>query len=233
MPIGYNIAFTAGWFKQADLQRPYAGINANRYVVNNNGSFTQYFLRAGTFYNKGSLQDAMLLAGIGFYSRVFTFNHFKIRQYINISFTRLYNRLGLDPLRIDNVFGLRYFSADSVLGNKRMSLYAETFSFLKYKAFGFKFAPFLFGDGSLLKPENREFGASDLYEAVGAGLRTRNENLVLGTIEFRFVYFPRYAQGNNPFKVMLTTNLNFRFNSNYVTEPDLVQANTDNNNGIY
>jgi hypothetical protein len=68
---------------------------------------------------------------------------------------------------------------------------------------------------------------------LGAGLRTRNENFVFGTIELRFIYFPRTVPGNNAFKITITTNLNFRFNSTYVTEPDIVQSNTDNNNGIY
>ncbi len=233
IPTGYNIAATTGWYNQNDLHRPYIGVNANRYIVNNRGSFTQYYLRAGTFFKDGGLQDASILAGVGYFSRLIVFDNFKIRQYINLSYTRLYNRVGLDALTINNVFGLRYFSSDSLMGDKRISLYSETFSFLKGKLFGFKFAPFIFGDGSLLEPEHRGFTASGFYDAIGGGMRTRNENFVFGTIELRFIYFPRDVPGNNTFKLTLTTNLNFRYNSNYITAPDIVQSNTDNNNGIY
>ncbi len=233
IPTGYNIAVTAGWYRQLDLSRPYFGINANRYYVNSKGSFTQYYVRSGMFVNGGHLQDASLLAGVGFFSRLLVFNHYKIRQYINFSYTRLYNRLGLDPLHINNVFGLRYVNVDTIARQKRISLYSETFSFLKYKLFGFKFAPFLFGDGSLLTPEKSSFGKSDIYEAIGGGVRTRNENFVFGTIEVRLIYFPRKLLGNTPFKITINTDLNFRFNSTYVTAPEIVQSNTDTNNGIY
>lgn len=233
IPTGYNIAVTAGWYRQMDLNRSYIGVNANRYMVTGRGSFTQYYLRTGTFVNAGKFQDASLLAGVGYFSRIIVFDNYKIRQYINFSFTRLYNRVGLDPLNINNVFGLRYLNADTLAGEKRISLYSETFSFLRYKLFGFKFAPFLFGDGSILTPEKSSFGKSDIYEAIGGGIRTRNENFVFGTIEMRVIYFPRNLPGNNSFKITINTNLNFRFNSTYVTEPDIVQSNTDNNNGIY
>jgi hypothetical protein len=233
VPIGYNVAVTTGWYRQLNLNRSYAGINANRYFVTKGGSFTQYFLRMGGFLNAGQLQDATLLAGAGFFSRLFEYHNFKLREYINFSYTGLYNRVGLDPLYINNNYGLRNFSSDSVMGNNRISLYAETFSFLRYKLFGFKFAPFVFGNGSLLTHENGDPGSSGLYGGIGGGVRTRNENFVFGTIELRVIYFPRYVEGNNSFQVTLSTNLIFRYNSNYVTEPDIVQSNTNSNNGIY
>lgn len=233
IPTGYNLAVVGGWFKQREMSRPYFGINANCYTVNNHGAFTQYYIRSGTFYNGGQLQDVSLLLGAGYFSKVLVWNNIKIRQYINVSFTKMYNRVGLDPLNINNVFGLRSFNADSLVGTRRISLYSETFSFLKYKMFGFKFAPFAVGDASILTPEHRDFSSSGFFYGIGGGIRTRNENFVFGTIELRCIYFPRNVKGNNAFKLTITTNLNFRYNSQYVTAPDIVQSNTDNNNGIY
>lgn len=233
VPNGYNISFTGGWYRQEDLSRAYAGVDANYYMASNKSDFVQYFLRAGGFLNKHKLQDAALLAGASIFSRLIVYNNVKFRQYFNVSYTRLVNRVGIDPLNLNNVFGLRQFTADSVMGTQRLSLYSETFMFLKYKAFGFKFAPFLVGDASLLTPENRSLFKSDLYYGIGGGIRTRNENLVFNTIQLRFIYFPRSPEGNKQFKLSLTTNLNFRYNSNYVTQPDIIQLNTDNNNGIY
>lgn len=233
VPNGYNIAATTGWYRQADLKRAYAGVDANLYLASNKSDFIQYFLRTGGFLNKGKIEDAAILAGTSIFSRLVIINNVKLREYVNLSYTRLINRVGLDPLNINNVFGLRNFNADSVMGVQRLSLYAETFMFLKYKVFGFKFAPFVLGDVSLLTPEDRGFFKGDLYYGIGGGVRTRNENLVFNTVQLRFVYFPRNPGNNNSFKITLTTNLNFRYNSNYVNEPDIIQLNTDNNNGIY
>lgn len=231
IPYGYNIALTAGWYKQADLNRAYVGVDANKYVYTNNGYFIQYFLRTGGFLKK-KLEDASFLIGSSLYSKLFLYKDLKIRQYINFSYSKQFNRIGLDPLNINNAFGVRYFRADSTLGSERVSLYSETFFFLNNKIFGFKFSPFVFGNLSLLKPETQSFNKADAYYGLGTGLRTHNENLVFKTIEVRFVYFPRKINQNS-FKVTFTANIRFKFNSNYVRAPDIVDLNNNVDNVIY
>jgi hypothetical protein len=150
-----------------------------------------------------------------------------------MSYTRQFNRLGIDPLTINNVFGLRYFSGDSTFGAQRITLHSETTFFLNYKLLGFKFAPFAFGDLSLLTPEHASFDKSALYHGIGAGIRARNENLVFNTIELRAVYFPRRTEQNQSFKIMLNTGIQFRYNNTYVRAPDVVYLNNDGLNSIY
>ncbi|HTI90865.1 MAG TPA: hypothetical protein VL727_09760 [Puia sp.] len=233
IPMGYNVAFTGGWYKQLYLTRPYVGVDANEFVVTKKGAFVQFFLRSGTFMRKGRFEDASTLVGASYYSPLFVFSAVKIRQYINFSYTRQFNRLGIDPLTINNVFGLRYFSGDSTFGSQRMTLHSETTFFLNYKFLGFKFAPFAFGDLSFLTPEKGTFDKSSLYHGIGAGIRARNENLVFNTIELRMVYFPRKTMQNNSFKIMFSTGIQFRYNNTYVRQPDVVYLNTDGLNSIY
>ncbi|HMI61703.1 MAG TPA: hypothetical protein VK518_12360 [Puia sp.] len=233
IPKGYNVAFTSGWYKQLYLNRPYVGVDANEFVVTKKGAFVQFFLRSGTFMRKGKFEDASTLVGASYYSPLFVFNAVKVRQYINFSYTRQFNRLGIDPLTINNVFGLRYFSGDSTFGSQRMTLHSETTFFLNYKLLGFKFAPFAFGDLSFLTPEKGTFDKSSLYHGIGAGMRARNENLVFNTIELRMVYFPRKTMQNNSFKIMFSTGIQFRYNNTYVRQPDVVFLNTDGLNSIY
>lgn len=232
IPYGYNIAFTTGWYKQNNMTRPYIGIDANRYIATDRGFFIQYFLRSGGFLNHGKMQDAGLLAGGSMFSPLFNFRNVKIRQYVRFSYTQLFNRVGLDPLKINNPFGLRYFSSDSAMGDQRISFHSETFYFLNYKVFGFKFAPFTFADMSLLTPEKQKFTKSDLYYGLGGGIRTRNENLVFNTIEFRVAYFPRKIN-EQAFKITIAANIRFRYNNNYVKAPDIIQLNNDDVNNIF
>jgi hypothetical protein len=232
VPYGYNIALTAGWYKQWNLKRLYAGVDANRYLVTTNGDVMQYFLRTGTFVNDRKLEDAAILMGTTIFSRLRFINKTKMRQYLQFSYTRQFNRVSLYPLSIGNVFGLRNYNLDSASGNQRISLHAETFFFLKYKLLGFKFAPFTAGDLVLLTSE-RERSKNGWYYALGGGVRTRNENLVFRTIELRFSYFPRQSQQNNTFKITLNSSIRFRYNSNYVKAPDIIQLNNDYENNIY
>ncbi len=233
IPYGYNVAVTAGLYKQSYLQRVYAGIDANRYIVTSRADIIQYFFRAGTFFNKGEWQDAEILLGGSGFSRLLLFKNFKLRQYLRLTYTHQFNRLGLDPLNINNTFGVRYFNSDSTLGDQRISLHTETISFINYKAFGFKFSPFAFFDVSVLTPEHEPFSKSGSYYGVGGGLRTRNENLIFGTTELRFVFFPRKAQQSKSFEASIRINIAFKYNNNYVQEPDIIQLNSDYRNNVY
>jgi hypothetical protein len=233
LPIGYNIAVTSGWFRQLYLNRLYAGVDANGYVTTKNGAFFQFFGRSGIFMYRGQGQDESILVGSSYYSPLFLFPTVKIRQYINVSYTRQWNRIGIDPLTINNVFGLRYFTGDSTYGDQRITLHSETTFFIHYKLLGFKFAPFIFGDFSVLTPQNESIDKSNLYNGLGAGIRARNENLVFNTIELRMVYFPQHTLQNRSFQLLFTTGLQFRFNNTYVRQPDVVMLNTDGLNTVY
>ena len=233
LPVGYNVALTSGWYRQLYLNRLYAGVDANEFVVTKRGGFAQLFLRSGAFFYRGKAQDASVLVGGSWYSPLFVFPTVKIRQYVNFSFTRQFNRVGIDPLTINNVFGLRYFTGDSTFGAQRITLHSETTFYINYRLLGFKFAPFAFGDLSFLTPENDMLQKSALYHGIGAGMRARNENLVFNTIEFRMVYFPRKTMQNNSFKIFVNTGIQFRYNSTYVRQPDVIFLNTDGLNSIY
>ena len=233
LPIGYDIVLTSGWYRQLYLNRLYSGVDANGYVTTKHGAFFQFFVRSGIFMYRGQGQDESILFGTSYYSPLFAFPTVKIRQYINFSYTRQWNRIGIDPLTIDNVFGLRYFSGDSTYGDQRITLHSETTFFIHYKLLGFKFAPFAFGDFSVLTPQNEPLHQSNLYNGLGAGIRARNENLVFNTIELRMVYFPQHTLQNRSFQLLFTTGLQFRFNNSYVRQPDVVMLNTDGLNSIY
>jgi hypothetical protein len=232
IPYGYNVALTGGYYKQAYLSRPYAGVDANFYNVYPKGHIVQYFIRAGSFWNKGKMQDEAILIGASGFSRLFLFRNFKLRQYEQLSFAKQFNRVGLDPLSINNFFGIRNFTDDSVRGIQRITLHSETISFINYKLFGFKFSPFVFTDITGLTPD-KDFEKTGWFYGVGGGLRMRNENLVFRTAELRLVFFPRKAKQSNSFTAFFRINIQFRYNSNYVRKPDIIQLNSDYQNNVF
>lgn len=230
LPYGYNIAVTSGWHKQwhnnLEIERPYAGLNVSQYIATGQGDFIQLYMRTGGFLYKNKVQDGSYLLGATAYSRIFFLNSTKIRQYINLNFTHLYNRVTSAPLRIDNYYGPRGFLSDSVFGSRRLSLQLETEFYLKYKLLGFQFAPFPYGDLTLITPENAPYSNSSLYTSLGGGVRMRNENLVFETIEIRAFFFPVAPTNMKGFKIVINSNIRFRYQSNYITAPDVVQLNS-------
>lgn len=233
VPYGYNIALTSGWYRQSRLERLYTGVDANHYVVTGKGNVLQYFLRAGGFLHKSEFQDVSLLLGSSAFSKIYHVKSLKMRQYLRLSYTRQFNRLGMEPLNLSNIFGLSNIPTDSTSGKQRISMHTESILFLNYKLLGFKFAPIASVDITYFTPEQKPLNNTGLYFGLGGGVRTRNENLLFGTTDLRFVYFPPRAQQKSNFQVIFTTNLRLRSNFNYVKAPDIIQVNSDIDNPIY
>lgn len=225
LPYGYNLAITGGWHRQLNLERPYAGINGSEYIATGKGDFIQVYLRSGGFLHKNVIQDGSILLGATAFSRLFFLNSTKIRQYVNASYTQLFNRVTYAPLRLDSYYGLRGFLSDSVYGARRLSIQLETEFYLRYRFLGFQFAPFPYCDIAVITPQNAPYSQSALYTSLGGGFRARNENLVFETIELRAYFFPVAPSNMKGFKIIINSNIQFRYSSNYITAPDVVQLN--------
>lgn len=233
IPAGFNVSLTAGWYKQLDLSRPYLGVDAYRYIVTRKRDIAGLFLRSGLFLNEGNVEDASLLFGGSFFTRVMYAGNKRIRQYFRGSYSAIINRVALNPLRINNSLGVRNFDSDLASGNSRLALRSETFVFLQEKYFGFRLAPFASGDLIYLSNNRSTTDASGFFYGLGGGIRARNENLVFGTFELRGIVIPRKGTGDNRFKISVAVNLQFRYNGSYVSKPDIAELNGDVTNDIY
>jgi hypothetical protein len=233
VPAGFNVSINAGWYKQLNLSRPYLGIDAYRYFVSPKRDIGCLFARTGLFLHDGNFEDVGILYGASFFTRIIPVGNIKWRQYFRASYATILNRVALDPLRMNNTLGLQNFGSDLASGNKRLALRAESAFFLQQKYFGFKLAPFLTGDLIYLGENNSQIDASGIFYGLGGGFRTRNENLIFGTIEFRAIIYPRKVQGDNIVNFSAAFNLKFRYNGSYVSKPDIVELNSDNTGDLY
>lgn len=233
VPAGFNISLTAGWYKQLDLSRPYAGVDLYRYWISNKSDIAGMFVRSGAFLHNGSLEDVGIIAGASIFSRIMHIGNARVRQYFRGSYSSIVNRVALNPLRINNSLGIRNFDSDLASGNTRLALRSETFIFLEQKYFGFRLAPFAAGDLTWLSNSKTGTDEYGLFAGLGGGIRVRNENLEFGTFELRGIFLPRRLPGDNRFKISLAVNLQFRYNSSYVSKPDIVELNSDVTGDIY
>jgi hypothetical protein len=124
-----------------------------------------------------------------------------------------------DQLGINNDYGIQHFNTDSVTGLQRMTIGMETSVFTRWQILGFKIAFFTFGKASLVAPQHIPLLKGDIYSAVGGGFRMRNENLIFGTIEGRFTWFPRTIDDVDNIKVTLSGNIRFKFPGSFVQAP--------------
>jgi hypothetical protein len=227
VPMGFNISLTSGLYKQLALERPYLGFQLQHYLVTPKGGFVESSFKMGGFYRNNNFEDASTLANVNFFTRIFYLSKYKLREYARINYTQLDRRVIYDQLKVNNGYGFNELSTDSIFGNKRINLYSESILYTNKKIFGFRFAPFVFGDIILIAHENLPFSKSDIYSAVGSGLRTRNENLIFGTIELKAIYFPRTAFDIDKFRVVISSDLKFRYRASFVKGPNIINLNQD------
>ncbi len=225
VPYGHTMSLYLGWSRELNRVRPYVGLDLQKSIVTPRNEFYTFGLRAGGYRSNSKLEDGILLVSGNMLSRLIPLGQFLIRQSFTVDFTRVYHQHTTLPLDINNEFGLRYFSADSLLGSRRFHVSTETLAFTPLSIAGFRFAPFGFGEMAMIAPDTRSIFGDKPFFGFGGGIRTRNENLVFGTIELRMVYFPRTVENINQFVVRLSSNLRVKYSASFVKAPTFVQYN--------
>lgn len=224
VPYGHNVSAIFGWTEQGGMTRPYVGMNAEASFVSRIGEFYNVGIRAGGFTNHG-LEDATVLLSGSITSRLIARGQFLLRQSFQVDYTRVYRQRTALPLDINNEFGIQYFRADSLWGTERFHIQSQTLAFTPWRLLGFRFAPFAFGEMAALAGDGQTIFHEKPFFGFGGGIRTRNENLIFGTVELRFIYYPRTTEDISSFNVRVSTNLRIKYSAGFVHPPGLVQYN--------
>jgi hypothetical protein len=226
VPEGFNASFTSGWTDKNNRPRPYYGFDFSRYFFSKRGNYYNGTIKFGGFYLNRRFEDLSLLVNLDHFTKLKRLSsHWYNRNYFSVGATKQINPLLDEPLRLRSDFGIPIFNNGDVAANFRSTVKAESVFYNSWKLLGFRFAPFIFGDMALLTPVNKKFIKSDIYTSLGGGLRTRNESLVFGTLEVKAFYFPRLTPGMDPWRVEFSSNIRFRYISEFIKRPDFVRVN--------
>lgn len=225
VPYGHNISLITGWSRQRGLERSYFGLEAEKAMVSRLGEFYTIGIRAGGFRHNKRLEDATVLISGKLMSRLIPRGNFLFRQSIIVDYTRVFRQRTSVPLDINNEFGLQYFRADSLWGTKRFHIQSETVAFSPWQFLGFRFAPFAFGEMAMISGDDQSIFSDKPYFGFGGGIRTRNENLIFGTVELRLIYYPRTTEDISSFNIRVTSNLRIKYSAGFVRAPGFVRYN--------
>jgi len=228
VPEGYNVTLTSGWTQKEKISRPYFGVDINKNLFDSHKEYFDYTLRFGGYYRNKSLEDVSMQGSMQTFTKLRRLGQTKwfCRHFLNGSISHQFNRSLDESLRLNSDYGIPQIGGDSsTIGTGRFSLDGLSVFFNTCKFTGFSFAPFMFGNFSFIKKDNASLFNGDGYTSIGGGIRTRNENLVFGTIELRFFYFPRTIGSMKSFSVTLTSDLQYKFNSQYIKRPSFISIN--------
>ena len=165
---------------------------------------------------------------------LFYFDHLKSlsskwkqRFFLNFGLAQQVNTVFNQPLFANSQFGLPEYG-NEILNNERVggtlrsTAKVESVFFSPWSVVAFRFAPFVFSNVSVFSPYKYQ---TKVLSSVGGGIRTRNESFVFGTIELKAYYFPEKNFYNERFRFSLSTNVIFKYNTQFVKKPDFIQIN--------
>jgi hypothetical protein len=227
VPEGYNLSVVSGLTQRNSRTRPYIGIDYERDYFIDQKNYTNFILKLGGYLHNGSLEDISFLSAVNYFTglKKLTNPKWSKRNFVQLSATQQLNTILNEPLFLRSEFGIPTFRNDNIQAATRVSCNLESVYYNMVKYYGFSFAPFIFVNTSYIKLIGEAIEKGSIYTALGLGCRTRNENLVFGTIELKAYYYPRTISNMTPLNVTLTTGLRFRYNSQLIRRPDFVQLN--------
>lgn len=227
VPEGYSFSVVSGLTQRNTKTRPYLGIDYERDYFSEQKNYTNFILKLGGYLHNGSLEDISFLSAVNYFTTLKKLSNPKWskRNFVQISATQQVNTILNEPLYLRSEYGIPTFKNDNIQAATRVSCNIESVYYNMVKYYGFSFAPFMFVNSSYIKLIGETVEKGTIYTALGVGCRTRNENLVFGTIELKAYYYPRTISNMTPLNVSLTTGLRFRYNSQLMRRPDFVQLN--------
>ena len=227
VPEGYGLSIVSGLTQRNSHTRPYIGIDYERDYFTSQQNYTNFIFKLGGYLHNGSLEDISFLSAVNYFTVIKKLSNPKWskRNFVQISATQQLNTILNEPLYLRSEYGIPTFKNDNIQAATRVSCNIESVYYNKVKYYGFSFAPFIFVNSSYIKLIGEDIQKGSIYTALGLGCRTRNENLVFGTIELKAYYYPRTISNMTPLNVSLTTGLRFRYNSQLIRKPDFIQLN--------
>jgi hypothetical protein len=219
IPIGVSVSVAMGYLTLLGKERPYGGVKIDYLRASKRGDFYEIKLESGGFVQEKS-EDVLLKAAASFYTRARNAGKSKLRTFVGGGYTALFNKMTSQFLSVGNrqVFG---FVGDSILGTHQVFAKTETTLYIPFSLAGFRFAPFI---GIDAVQTNCLVCKEQVPVIVGlnGGVRTRNENLIFGTMELRFTFIPDDGRSKNQFGFSFRQNLQVRNATNFIVAPSQV-----------
>lgn len=223
IPYGFTLGFTGGYISQLSIARPYAAVKLNYGKASKKGNFHRLIFQTGGYLNNGKTEDVVIQAGGAYFTKLWGAGAYRMRNYVAATYTQLLDHNINDWLDIgrNEIPGFR---TDSLEADKRLALHLESIVFTPWSLFGFRFAPFIAVDMTAVDCIYC-VDPSDVYWGFSSGFRTRNENLIFGTMEFKVTYIPENEYGESQIVFGFRQNLRVKNSGAFVRAPSLIRYN--------
>jgi hypothetical protein len=223
IPYGISIGVTGGYVREVQLERPYGAFKIRYTVANKRGNFYRLVFQTGGYIRNDKFEDFVVQGGAAHFTRALNVNRSKVRGLLSAEYTQIINRSVANWLKMSNQY-IPGFSADSVIADSRLVMSLQTVLYTPRAILGFRMAPFTQIDMVSIRCTVCDYH-QNMYWGLSAGLRTRNENLIFGTIELKATYIPKDEYGESKFVFGFKQNLRVKNTGLFATQPTMIRYN--------
>jgi hypothetical protein len=190
VPYGMMLRVSAGTELNEFKRRTYSGIDFSFGQSLEKAGYFYGSSGLGTYFNGNKTEQGVLLLRMKYFSNLIYIGRYRFRNFVNIDYTRGFDRYIDDFITIPKVNGFTGLSNDSLRGSQRIVLSLESVVFSPRNYLGFRFAVFGFGDFAYITGTKEATFNGGYLSGIGIGLRIRNDNLVFNTFQIRIGFFP-------------------------------------------
>lgn len=223
IPYGISFGITGGYVREVQVERPYGALKIRFADASNKGNFYRLTFQTGGYVRDDGLEDFIIHGASAYFTRALNVKRSKFRALLSADYTQLLNRNVSDWLKMSNKY-IPGFSADSVVADKRLAVSFQSVLYTPLAIMGFRMAPFTEIDMVMVNCKECRY-EQKTYWGLSAGLRTRNENLIFGTIELRATFIPQDEYGDSKFVFGVRQNLRVKNTGVFAAEPTLIRYN--------
>jgi hypothetical protein len=197
VPTGNMASITFGSEYTEFGTRGYGGFQLSRgQYLSSKGDYFYSLLSFGSYIKNRELQQGVISGSVDYISPLVRISNRNFRQFVSVKYTRGINRDPLEYLNISGRGGIRGVRSDYLIGTERLTVGLESVLFSSKSLIGFRIAYFAFLDASLITRVGKLWN-QPIYQGYGLGLRFRNENLALKTLQLRIAYYPNIPALNS------------------------------------
>jgi hypothetical protein len=200
IPYGGLFTLTTGREINEFSKRNYIGGNFS--LGKSIGTLGYFYASTGlsSFFTGSKTEQGQFMIRTSYFSNLVYLGTYKIRNFLKADYTRGFDRYLDEHLIFNRDGGFTGFRNDSIGGQQRLTISLESVLFSPHNYYGFRFAFFAFANIGCLFGTNQIISNGELLSALGLGIRIRNDNLLINTIQIRLGFYPNlplYSKVNN------------------------------------
>ncbi|MEP4091669.1 hypothetical protein [Reichenbachiella sp.] len=190
IPTGSALGIVIGRQKGEFKSRFYIGGNYARGGYIKQFGYLNSIFSLGGFIRNGSLEDGIFKIGMDYFTHLYPINQFKFRQFVNLDFSQAITPDEEYILSTQDHLGIRGLTNYYLRATTRLNIKAESLLFTPINVLGFRLATFAFFDYTMTSNSRNDFFGNDSFMGYGGGIRLRNDNLAISTIQLRVGFYP-------------------------------------------